>query len=219
MLPSGSLRVGWRIEPCIYIPGGLSGTGSIAVQLAKPVFGVGKVITTLSTEKLAKFDELSAEGTAEQIIDHTKQDPATAIERNSVDFLLDTMIMAMASLNLMKKDSVIVTITGLPFGDSLAKVPLPALARGALGCMDAIKEWRASRPGVNIKFLFVEPSAEHLDRLRQWVNEGKLRPAVGRIVEFRRLEDVRGGCTDVFNGKGNVGKFVVEVIRDPTKLE
>jgi NADPH:quinone reductase-like Zn-dependent oxidoreductase len=52
----------------VYIPGGLSGTGSFAVQLAKNCFGAGKVITTLSTGKIPKIKALMGAGAPDQII-------------------------------------------------------------------------------------------------------------------------------------------------------
>ncbi|KAI3574474.1 chaperonin 10-like protein [Fusarium oxysporum f. sp. albedinis] len=50
----------------VLIPGGLSGTGAIACQLAKNVFHAGKVITTVSTSKIPKVPELLGEGTVDQ---------------------------------------------------------------------------------------------------------------------------------------------------------
>ena len=47
----------------VFIPGGLSGTGSFGVQLAKNVFHAGKVVTTLSTGKIAKVKALLGDGT------------------------------------------------------------------------------------------------------------------------------------------------------------
>lgn len=52
----------------VFIPAGLSGTGSFAVQLAKNCFGAGKVITTLSTGKISKVKELLGGGTPDQIV-------------------------------------------------------------------------------------------------------------------------------------------------------
>jgi NADPH:quinone reductase-like Zn-dependent oxidoreductase len=44
----------------------VSGTGAFACQLAKNIFGAGKVITTVSTSKIAKIPELLGEGVVDQ---------------------------------------------------------------------------------------------------------------------------------------------------------
>ncbi|KAG5921286.1 hypothetical protein E4U42_005911 [Claviceps africana] len=50
----------------VFVSAGLSGTGSFACQLAKNVFGAGKVITTVSTSKVPKIPELLGEGVVDQ---------------------------------------------------------------------------------------------------------------------------------------------------------
>lgn len=44
----------------------VSGTGLFACQLAKNVFHAGKVITTVSTAKMAKVKELLGKGTVDE---------------------------------------------------------------------------------------------------------------------------------------------------------
>lgn len=44
----------------------VSGTGNFALQLAKNVFGAGKVITTVSTGKIPKVPKLLGEGVVDQ---------------------------------------------------------------------------------------------------------------------------------------------------------
>lgn len=44
----------------------MSGVGSVGCQLAKNVFGAAKVITTVSTEKVSKVDELLGKGIVDQ---------------------------------------------------------------------------------------------------------------------------------------------------------
>lgn len=51
----------------VFIPAGLSGTGSFAVQIAK-CLGAGKVITTVSTAKVVKIKELLGAAVPDQVI-------------------------------------------------------------------------------------------------------------------------------------------------------
>ncbi|KAI9742849.1 MAG: hypothetical protein M1818_003578 [Claussenomyces sp. TS43310] len=89
----------------VFVPGGLSGVGSIACQLAKNVLGAAKVITTVSTQKLDKVDEKLGQGTVDQVvstvIDYKKTNPLKEIPRGSVDVLLETVGSAMTFVRLV----------------------------------------------------------------------------------------------------------------------
>lgn len=197
----------------VFIPGGLSGTGSVALQLAKNAFGAAKVITTVSTSKIPKVEELLGKGVVDQIIDYTKEDPAKVIPKGSVDFMFDTMAQTVAMLNVMKKGSMIVSVSGVPFGPDLRRrtSDLPMLVGWLLNAIGSITQFRAWRYGTTYSYLFMHPSASDLSRLSQWISEGKLKPVVGRIAKFDNLQELKDGCQEVYSGKGSVGKFVIEV--------
>ena len=102
----------------VFVLGGLSGMGSFAMQLAKNVFGAGKVIATLSPGEIAKDKELWAEGEAEvKHVDYTKEDVNAVVGEGQVDFMFDTMAAAMRSLRLIQPGGVIVTDSKMPSGD------------------------------------------------------------------------------------------------------
>ena len=65
----------------------MSGTGLFACQLAKHVFGAGKVITTVSTAKIPKLEELLGEGTVDQ----------GDIQRSMVLFMLISLTLSKSS--------------------------------------------------------------------------------------------------------------------------
>jgi NADPH:quinone reductase-like Zn-dependent oxidoreductase len=67
----------------VFIPAGLSGTGSFAVQLAKNCFGAGKVITTLSTGKISKIKELLGDSAPDQVVGRSTQPQARILENGS----------------------------------------------------------------------------------------------------------------------------------------
>jgi hypothetical protein len=58
----------------------------------------------------------------------------------------------------------------------------------------------------------MHPDAEDLNKLATWVAEGKITPVVGRTAKLSDIDGVRKGCQEVFDGKGGVGKFVIEVV-------
>ncbi len=65
----------------IFIPAGLSGIGSIALQFGKHVYRAAKVITTVSTSKLPKIRQLLGEDTVDQIVYYTKEDVLKKVEK------------------------------------------------------------------------------------------------------------------------------------------
>jgi NADPH:quinone reductase-like Zn-dependent oxidoreductase len=200
-------------DKVIFIPGGLSGTGSIAIQMAKRVFGAGTVLTTLSKPKIAMVDELLGKDTVDQIIDYTTEDPIKVIPPGSVDFVYDTMGQGLACLPLMKKGGIIVSISGMPFGSDLkVKMPtMPVMIRWLLNAIGAVIQFRAQMYGVRYFYHFMQPSGKDLKRLSEWIDQGKIKPVVGRVALLDGLKDVREGCQHVFSGKGGVGKFVIEI--------
>ncbi|ETN40199.1 uncharacterized protein HMPREF1541_04475 [Cyphellophora europaea CBS 101466] len=208
----------------VFIPAALSGTGAYACQLAKNVFSAGKVITSVSTAKVARVPELLGEGVVDQIIDYTTTSVHTSIPPQSIDFLLDTTGQAMSFLSLMvPHTSRIVSISTSPSGAQLQEcqmmkrphglppVQVPSWVRMTLNVTDGVRQLRAKRWGVEYGYLFLEPNGEDLRTLSGYVAEGKLRPVVGRRVDLRDLEGVREACSTVYGGKGGVGKVVVNV--------
>ncbi|KAJ5155792.1 hypothetical protein N7492_008595 [Penicillium capsulatum] len=206
----------------VFVPAGLGGTGLFACQLAKHIFKAGKVISTVSTNKVPQVKELLGEGVVDEIIDYKNSDPKVVIPAESVDFIFDTTGSAMEYLSLMRPNGAIVTVSILTSGDVLqnssvmrrspdkqdrATVPFPI--RIGLNVMDRIRVARASRYGVKYSSIFLEPNATDLDSIREWVDTGKLRTVVGTKVGFKDLKAVREACQVVFDGRGGVGKSVI----------
>ncbi|EKV16573.1 Alcohol dehydrogenase [Penicillium digitatum PHI26] len=208
-------------EKTVFVPAGLSGTGLFACQLAKNVFHAGKVITTVSTSKVDKINDLLGEGTVDEIIDYTKIDPRKVIKSGSVDFLFDTVGSALEYLCLMnQKSGCIVSVATMPSGNQLQEYSLmdlpqqggvPFALRMGLNAFDWVRKLRAWRYGVEYSYMFLESSGEDLDELRKYVEENKLRTVVGNSVELSDIEAVRSACQTVYSGKGGLGKLVVKV--------
>jgi hypothetical protein len=47
--------------------------------------------------------------------------------------------------------------------------------------------------------------------LAQWVDEGKVKTVIGRQAKFSDIDSVRKGCQEVLDGKGGLGKFVIDI--------
>ena len=156
------------------------------------------------------------------VIDYTKDDPNEVIPPRSVDFILDTIGQAMHFLSLMTPSTgLIVSISLTPSGtqlqeSSFMKRPgnpqVPLVARIFLDGMDAIRKLRARRWGVDYEYFFLQSSAEELEKVTTFIEEGKLVPVVGSRTDLRDLEKVREACELVRKGKGGIGKAVFNVI-------
>ncbi|KAE8391249.1 chaperonin 10-like protein [Aspergillus alliaceus] len=205
----------------VFVPAGLGGVGLYALQLAKHVFHAGNVITTVSTSKIPKVEELLGKGTVDQIIDYRKSDPKDVIPHGSVDFLFDTMAVSMEYLCLMRpKTSRIVSISTLPAGtllqnSSVMRLPdrptLPFAYKAVLNVLDATRRLRARRYGVEYSYMFLEPSGNDLDTLREYIEEGKLKTVIGTTVNLRDIQEMRKACQIVYGGQGGLGKVVIRV--------
>lgn len=197
----------------VFIGAGLSGTGSFAVQLAKNVFGAGKVITTLSTGKIPKIKELMGGSTPDQIVDYTKENVVRAIGKGTVDFMFDTVKDTISALPVMKKGGMIVSISTVPNGTGFKRVytDMPTWMVYVLNLMDWFYRMWTGLKGVQYEYLKVKGNKEDLDALAKAVEEGKLKPIVGSTAKLSDLEGVRNGCQQVLDGKGGVGKFVIEI--------
>jgi NADPH:quinone reductase-like Zn-dependent oxidoreductase len=176
----------------VLVPASLSGTGSIAVQLAKNVFHAGRVITTLSPSKISKAAGLLGEKVLDQTVDYRTQDLDNVVPPGLVDFIFETVDMAMANLPLMKKGGMIVTVTGPPFGESNKVMKemqdIGWVGRGIVAALHGAGSWnayKARRYGVEYQHLFITPSATELDLLREWI-DGGAGPACSRTCGFSR---------------------------------
>lgn len=89
---------------------------------------------------------------------------------------------------------------------------MPWLVKGFLDGADYVRKLRARRWGVRYSYMFLTSGGEALDGLRGFVEEGKLRAVVGRTVRLSDVEGVRDACGQVFEGKGGIGKTVIEVV-------
>jgi len=56
-------------------------------------------------------------------------------------------------------------------------------------------------------------NGESLEKVRKLVEDGKLKPVVGRVEKLTNLNEVKDGCAEIHGRTGGIGKFVVEVSR------
>ena len=103
-------------------------------------------------------------------------------------------------------------------GASIMKRPdnprIPLAGRLFLNSVDALRRLWAKRWGVTYMYWFLQPNGKDLDTLSTFVQEGKLLPVVGSMVDIKNIEKVREACMSSYKGKGGIGKTVIQVIAE-----
>ncbi|KAL7791291.1 GroES-like protein [Trichoderma ceciliae] len=200
----------------VYIPAGLSSTGAMAAQMARHVYGATKIITTVSTPKMALVEHYLP-GTYDQVIDYKTQRPRDQIPRGSVDIMYNTQWSSMdegiPTINPNK--GVLISITSMPSKETARKIfgadRFPWWMGAVLDLAQLVYKWKLW--GTGIKHEMVSGSVEireDLEKAGEIVALGKVRPVM-RVVNLEDLEAVRKGCEEVVSGKGGIGKLVVKI--------
>ncbi|KAF2971006.1 hypothetical protein GQX73_g2571 [Xylaria multiplex] len=198
----------------VFVPGALSGTGSIAIQLLKTQYGVGRVISTVSTEKLPLVDQYLP-GLVDQVVDYKVTRRLTdAIPTGSVDFVLNTQWDLIGTFALADPErGVVVSISSAPH-PSLFREMLPTAPFWIFWALAVVQWYYAFKlRGTSIKYTFVSGNfgvREDVERTGEFIATGKVK-AVKRMVDLEDIEAVKEACEQVYRGKGGIGKLVIKI--------
>ncbi|KAB8108347.1 hypothetical protein EE612_043933, partial [Oryza sativa] len=102
----GLERAGFSAGKSILILGGAGGVGSLAIQLAKHVYGASKVAATASTPKLELLKSLGAD----VAIDYTKENFEDLPDK--YDVVLDAVGQGEKAVKVVKEGGSVVVLTG-----------------------------------------------------------------------------------------------------------
>ncbi|KAJ6442705.1 alcohol dehydrogenase [Purpureocillium lavendulum] len=200
----------------VFVPAGLGATGSVAIQVAKNVFGAARIITTVSTAKVPLVGRLLP-GMVDQVIDYQTQKIHELVPRGSVDFMYNTCFGTLDDgIPLLNP------ATGILI--SIASIPSKAVAREIVGAdrfpwllgavldlCQVMYSWKLR--GTSIQHEFVSGGPQIREDL-EWAGEimarGKVKPVVTG-VDLDDLQSVREGCEKTRTGKGGLGKFVMRL--------
>ncbi|KAL7924075.1 GroES-like protein [Trichoderma austrokoningii] len=201
----------------VYMPAGLSSTGSMAAQVARNVLGAETIITTVSTAKMGLVERYLP-GVFDQVIDYKKQRPRDVVARGSVDVMYNTQWDSLdAGIPLLNpRTGVLVSIASAPGKGVLRTMLGEDRFRWWMGLLldlvGLLYKWKLR--GTNIPHEFVSGGVEireDLEAAGEIVAREKVK-AVMRVVELGDMEAVRKGCGEVVSGKGGVGKLVVKIV-------
>jgi len=195
--------------PSLLVSSGAGGTGSFALQLAKRVFGVPRLVTTVSA---AKADVATSLG-ADETVDYKTTTVGHALGGDRrVAAALDLVGDIPGLLPGVVRGGAVVGIAG-PFQPgqmgSWAPAGLPIYLRLALWAMCAPVNVRAALAGVHWSSLLLESNGRELAEVATWMTEGKIKPLIDSVHEGL------GAATAAFEklmGGHAVGKIVVRVV-------
>jgi len=174
LVERGTVRPGQNV----LIHAGAGGVGSIAIQLAKHLGA--SVATTASGSNAYFVRELGAD----TVIDYRTQDFEQRLA--GYDLVLDSLggENLEKSLRVLGPGSKAIGIAGPPDPAFAREAALNPLLRLVIAGLSGKIRKQAKKLGVTYEFLFVRASGDQLRQITTLVDQGVLRPVVGRVFGF-----------------------------------
>ena len=197
LVERGNLQPGQKV----LIHAGAGGVGSIAIQLAKHL---GATVATTASGSNADFvRELGAD----TVIDYRTQDFEQLLD--GYDLVLDSLggENLEKSLRVLKPGGKAIGIAGPPDPSFAREIGLNPLLRLAITGLSSKIRTQAKKLGVSYEFLFMRASGDQLRQITALVDQGVLRPVVGKVFDFAQTPQAMQSIA-----KGGIrGKGVVTV--------
>lgn len=187
-----------RVQPGqkVLIHAGAGGVGSIAIQLAKHL---GATVATTASRENADF--VRGLG-ADIVVDYRAEDFEEQL--SGFDVVLDSLggENLEKSLRVLKPGGKAIGISGPPDPQFARDVGLNPVLRVAITALSRKIRRQAKQLGVGYQFLFMRADGEQLSRITELVNDGVLRPVVGRVFPFEQtIEALRSVDQGGIRGK------------------
>ena len=189
LVEQGNVQPGQKV----LIHAGAGGVGSIAIQLAKYL---GATVATTASGSNADFvRDLGAD----IAIDYRNQDFGKLL--TGYDLVLDSLggENLEKSLRILKPGGKAIGISGPPDPAFACKSGLNPVLRLAITMLSSKVRRQARKLGVSYEFLFMHASGDQLRTISALVDDGVLRPVVGKVFDFdhipQALESLAKGGT------------------------
>jgi NADPH:quinone reductase-like Zn-dependent oxidoreductase len=195
LVERGNVRPGQKV----LIHAGAGGVGSIAVQLAKHLGAT--VATTASGSNAGFVRDLGAD----IVIDYRTQDFEQLL--SGYDLVLDSLggENLEKSLRILKPGGKTIGISGPPDPAFARESGLNPALRLAITVLSNKIRRHARKLGVSYEFLFMRASGDQLRQIASLVDDGVLRPIVGKVFSFDQTPEALQYLTE----GGIRGKAVV----------
>ncbi|MDX3848683.1 NADP-dependent oxidoreductase [Streptomyces europaeiscabiei] len=174
LVERGKVRPGQKV----LIHAGAGGVGSIAIQLAAHL---GASVATTASGSNAHF--VRALG-ADTVIDYRSQDFEQLL--TGYDLVLDSLggETLEKSLRVLKPGGKAIGISGPPDPAFAREADLNPLLRLAVAGLSRKIRNQAKKLGVTYEFLLMRASGDQLRRITTLIDQGVVRPVVGKVVRF-----------------------------------
>lgn len=174
LVERGNVQPGQKV----LIHAGAGGVGSIAIQLAKHLGAT--VATTASAANLDFVRELGAD----TAIDYRSQDFEELL--SDYDLVLDSLggENLKKSLRVLKPGGKAIGIAGPPDPAFARVAGLNPAVRLIITALSAGIRRQAKKLGVSYEFLFMRASGDQLRQITALIDDGAVRPVVGRVFPF-----------------------------------
>jgi NADPH:quinone reductase-like Zn-dependent oxidoreductase len=195
LVERGNVRPGQKV----LIHAGAGGVGSIAIQLANHL---GATVATTVSDSNADFVRQLG---ADIVVDYRTQDFAQLL--TGYDLVLDSLggENLEKSLRVLKPGGKAIGIGGPPDPTFARSAGLNPVLRLAINALSAGIRRRAKKLGVRYEFLFMRASGDQLRQITALVDNGALRPVVGKVTPFSQTVQALQGLD-----KGGIrGKAVI----------
>ncbi|MBY6680964.1 NADP-dependent oxidoreductase [Rhodococcus sp. BP-316] len=191
-------RGGLQAGQTVLIHAGAGGVGTIAVQLAKHLGAT--VVTTASARNADFLRELGAD----VVIDYHTDDLDTL---SGVDLVLDSVggETLETSLRVLKRGGKAIGITGPPDPAFASDAGLNIVVRTAIAVISRKIRRQAAKADVSYEFLFMHADGRQLREIAALIENGAIRPVVGRTITFDEIPE----ALSTMSAGGNRGKIVV----------
>lgn len=199
LVEQGNVRHGHKV----LIHAGAGGVGSIAIQLAKHLGAT--VATTASGSNAGFVRDLGAD----IVVDYRTQDFEQYL--GGYDLVLDSLggRNLEKSLRILKPGGKAIGISGPPDPAFARKAGLNPALRMAVALLSGKIRRQARKLGVSYEFLFMRASGDQLREISALVDDGVLRPAVGKVFSFDQTPEALQSLA----AGGIRGKAVVALTR------
>lgn len=197
LVEQGNVQPGQKV----LIHAGAGGVGSIAIQLAKYL---GATVATTASGSNADF--VRGLG-ADVVIDYRNQDFGKLL--TGYDLVLDSIggENLEKSLRILKPGGKAIGISGPPDPEFARKAGLNPVLRLAIAVLSGKVRRQARKLGVSYEFLFMRANGDQLRRISALVDDGVLRPVVGKVFDFNHTPQALESL-----GKGGIrGKAVITI--------
>ncbi|MFB9278577.1 NADP-dependent oxidoreductase [Cohnella cellulosilytica] len=185
----------------ILIHAGSGGVGTIAIQMAKRM---GAFVATTASDK--GYDLVKSMG-ADLIVNYRKENFEEKLA--GYDAVFDTLGGAALekSFRILKPGGQIVSISGMPNARFGREAELGWMKTAILSVVSRRITALEKKHRVKYHYLFMKPSGAQLKVLKEWIEEGRIKPVIDKVF---RLEDAEQALHYLESGSAK-GKVIVKI--------